>query len=94
MIIVYNDGSYIYQFGRGIEQMEDTKVLTFNLEPIDISIVYQVANEMTHPNRSEALRQIIREWHFWSEQRRLAERPEAPVYPSGPAAVFAGHGRE
>jgi hypothetical protein len=78
--------------------MENPNNITKNIvfESTDYEIVenLRVARSLGGKGFSAALRQIIREWHFWSEQRRLAERPEAPVYPSGPAAVFAGHGRE
>ncbi len=64
--------------------MEDTKVLTFNLQQTDIDIIGKATSAMTRPNRSEALRKILREWSFFAEQRRLAERPEALAFPAGP----------
>lgn len=63
--------------------MEDAKVVTFNLEPVDIAIVDRASEQLTCPNRSEALRKILREWAYWAEQRRQEERPEALAYPSG-----------
>ncbi len=64
--------------------MEDAKAVTFNLEPVDIAIVDRATEQLTYPNRSEALRKILREWSFFAEQRRLAERPEALAFPAGP----------
>ena len=65
--------------------MSDTKVLNFNLETTDIAIIDMVTQELTRPNRSEALRKILREWSYWAEMRRLAERPEVLAIPAGPA---------
>jgi metal-responsive CopG/Arc/MetJ family transcriptional regulator len=49
------------------------KHYTFNLDEQDIEIIDGAADKMTKPNRSEAIRKIIREWHYWAELRRQQE---------------------
>ncbi len=58
--------------------LEATATQAFSLTQTDINIINEAAEKMARPNRSEALRKILREWAYWAEQRRQAERPEFP----------------
>jgi len=60
------------------------KHYTFNLDEKDINIIDDVADRMTCPNRSEAIRKILREWRFWAkfrlEHERKMERSQNKLY--------------
>lgn len=59
-------------------KLDNLIVRGYSLSKEDIALIERKATELSRPNISEALRLIIREWAYFAEQRRLAERPEYP----------------